>query len=117
LSITKSQVPSSCRCATSALCPSTFIGLPSGPGTLQHPLRRRQGDASSLGERPRLERHPGLHCEKAAERFADSFGTRNDLAGPHHEGRRGLIELDHGLDVAGVDRLDEQHVKRPGALY
>src|SRR5215467_8402295 len=82
-----------------------------GPGALQHPLRRRQGDASGLGERAGLECHPGFPGDKAAERFANGFGTGNDLAGLHRERRCGFVELDHGLDVAGVDRLDEQHVE------
>src|SRR5262249_13835319 len=82
-----------------------------GPGALQHPLRRCEGDVPCLGEFPCVELDPGIHGQEAAQRLADRLGAGDDLAGLWHKARSGLVELDHGFDIAGVDRVGEQNVE------
>src|SRR5215470_11367145 len=82
-------------------------GLTVGANAFEHPLRRREGEVAALGELLRIELDPGLHGEKAAQRLADGPGAGGHLPGLRHETGPGFVELEHGLDVARVDRLGE----------
>src|SRR5215475_10922251 len=85
-----------------------------GPSTLQHPLRRGEGDIPCLGELLCVELDPGLQGEEAAQRLADRLGAGDDLPRFWHQARARLVELDHGVDIAGVDRVGEQNVELLG---
>src|SRR5262245_9008518 len=82
-------------------------GLTVCADAFEHPLRRREGEIAALGELLHIELDPGLHGEKAAQRLADGPGAGGHLPGLRDETGPGFVELDHGLDVACVDRLGE----------